>query len=146
MSSWWFAVPYWMVMFLCFLTTLSSSKCCNYGIGLPSVSWRGRGNLQSYCPQFCGNQTLCRSHRLYSWDPAEHLHFVNLCNFRTLDRFKRSWLATAAYIWNGLPADLILQGEACGWRTILKDVQHCICTWFVQLCVYVWGYYSKKKM
>ena len=23
-----------------------------------------------------------RSHRLYSWDPAEHLRFVNPCNFR----------------------------------------------------------------
>ena len=64
----------------------------------------------------------------YSWDPAEHLYFVNPRNFTTLDRFKCSWLATAADIWNGLPADLILQGEACGWRTILKDVQRCICT------------------
>ena len=59
-----------------------------------------------YCSD--GNQTLRQSHRLYSWDPAEHLRFVNPCNFRTLDRFKRSWLATAAGIWNGLPADLIL--------------------------------------
>ena len=86
-----------------------------------------RGNIQTYCPQFCGNQTL-RWSRLYFWDPAEHLRFVNPCNFRTLDRFKRNWLATAADIWNGLPADLILQGEACGWRTILKDVQCCTCT------------------
>ena len=88
-------------------------------------------NFKSYLSQvtqFCGNQTLRRSHRLHSWDPAEHLCFVNPCNFRTLDRFKRSWLATAVDIWNGLPADLILQGEACGWRTILKDVQRCICT------------------
>ena len=92
------------------------------------LAGEGRGNLQTYCPQFCGNQTLRRSHRLHSWDPAEHLCFVNPCNFRTLYRFKRSWLATAVDIWNGLPADLILQGEACGWRTILKDVQRCICT------------------
>ena len=88
----------------------------------------GHGNLQTYCPKFCGNQTHRRSHRLYSWDPAEHLHSVNPCNFRTLDRFKHSWLATAADIWNGLPADMIVQGEASGWRTILKDVQCCICT------------------
>ena len=106
-----------------------------------------RGNLQTYCPQFYGNQTLCWSHRLYLWDPAEHLRFVNPCNFRTLDRFKCSWLAIAADIWNGLPADLILQGEACGWRTILKDVQHCtymhlICT-AVCICMYE-VYYSKK--
>ena len=69
---------------------------------------------------------LCRSHRLHSYDPAEHLehlHFVNLCNFKTLDGFKRSWLATATNIWNGLPADMILQGEVSGWRIVLKDMQ-----------------------
>ena len=55
-----------------------------------------------------------RSHRLYFWDPAEHLCFVNPCNFRTSYRFKRSWLATTADIWNGLPVDLILQGESSG--------------------------------
>ena len=45
----------------------------------------GHGILQTYCPQLRGNQTLHRSHRLYSWDPAEHLHSVNPCNFRTLE-------------------------------------------------------------
>ena len=86
------------------------------------LAGEGRGTLQTYCPRFYGNQTLRRSHRLYSWDLAEHLRFVNPCNFRTLDRFKRSWLATATDIWNGLPAEMILQGEASGWCTILKDV------------------------
>ena len=90
------------------------------------LAGEGHGNLQTYCPQFCGNQTLRQSHRLYSCDPVEHLRFVNPCNFRTLDPFKRSWLATD--IWNALPADLILQGEAGGWCTIFKDVQRCICT------------------
>ena len=71
---------------------------------------------------------LCMSHGLYSWDPAEHLHFVNPCIFSTMDKFKRSWLATAADIWNGLPANVILQGEASGWCIIWKDAQHCICT------------------
>ena len=79
-------------------------------------------------PQFYANQILRRSHRLYSCDPAEHLCFANPCNIRTLDRFKCYWLANAADIWNGLPADLILQGEDSGWHTILKDVQRCICT------------------
>ena len=60
-------------------------------------------------------------------------------------RFKRSWLGTAADIWNGLPADLILQGEACGWRTILKDVQRCICTYLYScMCMYE-VYYNKKN-
>ena len=37
------------------------------------------GNYRlSYYPQFCGNQTHRRFHRLYSVDPAENLHFVNL--------------------------------------------------------------------
>ena len=31
-----------------FLTTLSSSKCCNYGIGVPSVSWRGSWELTAH--------------------------------------------------------------------------------------------------
>ena len=74
------------------------------------LAGEGHGNLQTYCPQFCDNQIHCRSHYLHSWDPAEHLRFVNPCNFRTLDRFKHSWLATAADIWNGLPANVILQG------------------------------------
>ena len=107
----------------------SFSHCRNatiMGLVCRLLAGEGRGNLQTYCPQFYGNQTLRRSHRL---DAAEHLRFVNPCNFRTLDRFKRSWLATAAYVWNGLlPADLILQGEVSGWRIILKDVQRCICT------------------
>ena len=102
-----------------------------------------RGNLQTYCLQFCGNQTLRRSHCLYSWDPAEHLCFVNPCNFRTLDRFKHNWLATAADIQNELPGDFILQGEASGWHTILKDVQRCVCTWLV-LYVCVQGLLEQK--
>ena len=70
--------------------------------------------------------------------------FGNPCNFRTLGRFKCSLLATD--IWNGLPADEILQAEAFGWCTTLKDVRCCKCTWLVQLyCSYVYEvYYSKK--
>ena len=49
-------------------------------------------------------------------------------NFITLDRFKRSWLATTAAIWNGLPANVTLQGEASGWCTISKGLQCCIWT------------------
>ena len=90
------------------------------------LAGEGRGNLQTYCPQFCGNQTHRRSHHLCSLDPDEYLYFANPCNFKTLDRFKHSWLATAADIWNGLPADVILQEKASGWCTILKDMQHCI--------------------
>ena len=48
------------------------------------------GNLQTYCPQFHDTQICRRSHHLYSWDPADHLRFVNPCNFKTLDRV--GWL------------------------------------------------------
>ena len=37
------------------------------------LAGKGHGSLQIYCSQFCGNQTLCQCHSLYSWDPAEHL-------------------------------------------------------------------------
>ena len=70
-----------------------------------------------------------RSHHLHFWNPAEHLRLVNPCNFRTLDRFKRSWLATATDIWNGLPADIVLQGEVNSWHTMLKDTQRCVCNY-----------------
>ena len=91
------------------------------------LAGEGRGNLLTYCPQFCGNQTHRRSHRLHSWDPAGHLRFINPCDFKTLDRYKRSWLATAPAIWNGLPADTILWGRAYVWPTILQEAQRCIC-------------------
>ena len=60
-------------------------------------------------PQLFGIPIHRRFHQLHFWEPAEHLRFVNLCNFKTLDRLKRSWLATATDIWNGLPADTILR-------------------------------------
>ena len=53
----------------------------------------GHGNLQTYCVPVCDNQTLCRSLYLYTWDPAEHLRFINPCNFRILDRLSATdWL------------------------------------------------------
>ena len=91
------------------------------------LAGEGRGNLLTYCPQFCGNQTHRWSHRLHSWYPAGHLHFINPCDFKTLDRFKHSWLATAPAIWNRFPAEILLRGETYGWRTILQEAQRCIC-------------------
>ena len=62
------------------------------------------GNMLNYCLQFCGNQT-----------PAGHLRFIDSCNFKTMDRLKHSWLATAPAIWNRLPGDIILQGQTYIW-------------------------------
>ena len=114
------------------------------GLVCSLLAGEGRENLQTYYPQFCDvNQLPCRSHGLHSWDPAEDLRFVNPCNFRTLDRFRRSWLTSAVTIWNDLPADVILQGETLGWRTILRGLQRYVfsCT----ICVDE-VYYSKKSM
>ena len=36
--------------------------------------------------------------------------------------------ATAANIWNDLPADIILQGELSDWCTVLKDIQRFVCS------------------
>ena len=91
------------------------------------LAGEGCGNLLTYYPQFFGNETHRWSHRLHFWDPAGHLCFINTCDFKTLDRFKCSWLATATAICNKLPAKILLQGETYGWHTILQEAQHCIC-------------------
>ena len=68
-----------------FSTALLSLECCNYGTGLWSVSWWG---LWIYCLSFWDvNLVHRRSNRLHTWDPAEHLCFVNPCKFRTLAKF-----------------------------------------------------------
>ena len=57
-----------------------------------------------------------------------------------------AWLATAADIWNGLPADMILQGEASGWRTILKDA--CAALYMRLTCtavLYVYEFITEKS-
>ena len=108
-----------------FQPLLSCWNAAIVGLVCRLLAGEGRGNLQTYCPQFCDiNQLPHRSHRLHFWDPAEHLRFVNPCNFK---KFRRSWLVSAVTIWNDLPADVILQGETLGWRAILKDTQCCIC-------------------
>ena len=60
------------------------------------------------------------------FDPASHLRLMNICNFRTLDRFRRSWRAAVVPMWDLVPADLLLQGDCVGWRTVLKDIQRTI--------------------
>ena len=56
----------------------------------------GSGNLQIYCLSFWDvNLVYHRSNHLHTWDPAEHLSFVNPYKFRTLAKFKHSWLASA---------------------------------------------------
>ena len=84
-------------LFQCRRAAIMGLVCC-------LLAGEGRQNLPTY---LCGTSIHRRSHRLYPWDLAELLRFVNPCNFKTLDRFKWSWLATDTDIWNGLPADMI---------------------------------------
>ena len=52
-------------------------------------------------------------------------------------------MATAVDIWNGLPAGLMLQGEASGWCTVLKM---CSVVYALDLhYMYVYEVYYIKK-
>ena len=97
-----------MVMLICFQPLSYCQIPVIMGLVCHLLAGEGCGNLHIYCTPFCGNQTLLIYHCLYPWDPTEHLRLVNLCDFRTLDTFKCSWLATDADIWNGLSADSML--------------------------------------
>ena len=79
--------------------------------------------ISDYCPQFCHVGFRRQSNRLHTWDSAAHLRFIDPCNFKTLDRFRRSWQVAAVQLWNSLPPDLLLTGATCGWRSILKQAQ-----------------------
>ena len=107
------------------------------------LTGEGHGNLQTYCPRFHDAQICCRS--LVFTPGIQLIIYVLLIPvyFKTLDRFKCSWLATATDIWNGLPADMLLQGETYyGWYTILRDIQHFLCTWHYM----VMGFITIKKL
>ena len=92
------------------------------GLTCRLLAGEGRGSLQSFCPKFKFTSHRA-SYRLHSFDPAGHLRLQNPCNFRTLDRFHRSWQAAVVNLWDSIPADILLRGESDGWRTVLKDIQ-----------------------
>ena len=97
------------------------------GLTCRLLAGEGHGNLQSFCPKF-KFISLRTSHRLHGFDPASHLCLQNPCNFRTLDRFHRSWQAMATSLWDLIPASILLQGDCKGWRTVSKDVQKFVMT------------------
>ena len=110
------------------IPTLASRRNASIlGFTCRLLNGEGRGNLQSFCPSFQA-ETLRSSRRLHSSDSASHLRFHNPINYRTLDRFRRSWQITVVDLWNLIPADLLLEGEKEGWRTVLRDIQKYICT------------------
>ena len=78
----------------------------------------------SYCPLFRDvDNTRRQSTCLHAWDHAAHLRFIDPTDFKTLDRFRRSWQVVAVHLWNNLPPDLLLTGATCGWHAILKQAQ-----------------------
>ena len=103
-------------------TTIIGFVCC-------LLAGEGLGNLQSFCPMFRGPVDICcRSSRLHSWDPADHLCFIAPSNFWILDRFRRSWQVSVVHLWKSLPANVLLSGDTNGWRTALKQAQRHVAT------------------
>ena len=95
------------------------------GLTCRLLDGEGRGNLQSFCPSFVTNIAR-RSSRLNDLsDPVRASRLHNPVTFRSLDSFRRSWHAVISTIWDALPANLLLQGQATGWRFVLKDLQRC---------------------
>ena len=74
--------------------------------------------------------------RLHTWNPAEHLCFVNPCKLRMLAKFKHSWLASAIDNWNDLPAELILQKDFVAGAVYLKYI-HVLIVYYVYVCIYI---------
>ena len=56
------------------------------------------------------------------------MHFIDPCNFRTLDRCRCSWQVSALHLLNSLPADILLSGDTNGWCTTLKQAQRHVAT------------------
>ena len=64
-----------------------------------------------------------RSSRLHNLsDPAQALRLQNPITFRSLDCYRKSWHGVISSIWNTLPDNLLLQGHAMGWCSMLKDL------------------------
>ena len=80
------------------------------------LAGEGRGNLQSFCPEF--KISLRSSQRLHGFDPASHLRFQSPCNFRTLDRFRHSWQAAIIDLWDSIPPDILLQARSHKWMAV----------------------------
>ena len=78
---------------MCGITFPSLTKHHNasiFGLTCRLLAGEGRGNLQSFCPEF--RSSLLRTfYRLHSFDPARHLCLHNPFDFGTLDRFHHSW-------------------------------------------------------
>ena len=113
---------------MCGITFPPLTNCRNasiLGLTCRLLAGEGRGNLQIFCPKF-RSPSFRTSDRLHNYDPASHLRLQNPCNFRTLDRFRRSWQAAIVTLWDSIPASILIQGKSQGWRTVLKDIQRFI--------------------
>ena len=105
------------------------------GLTCHLLAGEGRGNLQTFCPQF--KTPLRSSQWLRGFDPASHLRFQNPCTFHTLDRFRRSWQAAVVDLWDSIPPNILLEGHTNGWRTVLQNIQRyndSIITVYIAMC------------
>ena len=84
-----------------------------------------RGDLQSFFPHFFTSIPRRSSCLHHLSDPTQALRLQNSVTFRSLDCYRRSWHGVISSLWNALPAELLLQGHAMGWCSVLKDLQRC---------------------
>ena len=84
--------------------------------------------LQTFCPVFSTSHfTLRRSSRLAT--SAQPYLLADTVVYNSLDIFRRSFLGSMTKIWqNEVPICLRQDGHLFGWRTVLKDIQHVMCT------------------
>ena len=101
------------------------------------LAGEGRDNLSTFYPKFVTTITR-RSQILHNYDPVNHLRFKNSCDFRTLDRFLRSWQVTAVTLWDQLPTDLLLRGKWDGGEQYLKMYKNVLM--IMCICLYVLNY------
>ena len=101
-----------------FLPLLHRRNAAITGLVCRLLIGEGRRNLHYFCPLFCGtDDTRCRSSCLHTWDPADHLHLIDPCNFLTdLDTVGKFRLFVSGTL-SG-PADILLSGDNYGWRTM----------------------------
>ena len=103
---------------MCGVTFPSLTAYCNasiLGLTCHLLAGVGRGNLLSFfCPQSKSSSSRT-SNCLHNFDPANHLHFQNPCNFRTF--FVKAGKQQLLLYW---PANLMLLGHSNEWRSFSR--------------------------
>ena len=96
--------------------------CCSDWSHVSFIGWWGHGNLQSFLPQFVATVTRRSSCLTDLSDPVWALILNSPITFNS---FHRSLHGAISTMWDTIPANLLLQDHATGWRSVLKCLQRC---------------------